>query len=124
MSTPASRYALVQRLLKLLQQRLEQQGFWQTALLPSPEAFESSEPFCVDQMTMPQWLRYVFVPRMQAILDQQAPLPASCEITAQCEMQMQGEGLAAVLEVTQALDQLLTHQKTPSLALMKACSVH
>ncbi|WP_416884811.1 YqcC family protein [Marinospirillum sp.] len=109
-----------QALLKLLQRRLESAGLWQTALLPSPEAFESNEPFCVDQMTMPQWLRYVFIPRMQALIDQRGPLPQACDITSQCEMQMQGAGLAAVLEVTQALDQLLTAHKIPSVALMKA----
>lgn len=109
---------IVQRLLLVLRQRLQEIDAWQ---VPRPEAaaFTSSLPFCVDTMSLEQWLRYVFMARMQALLDAQVALPVSCALTEQVEMQMQHKNKARVMEVTQALDAFLTANTVPAARLLK-----
>jgi uncharacterized protein YqcC (DUF446 family) len=53
---------------------------------PAVERFASTLPFCVDTLSIEQWLQFVFIPRMQALMDAGAALP-------------RGSGLAAYAEV-------------------------
>ncbi|ABE58598.1 MULTISPECIES: YqcC family protein [Chromohalobacter] len=47
---------------------------------PPAAAFDSQQPFCVDTMELPQWLRYVFVARLETLAETEAPLPATCSV--------------------------------------------
>ncbi|WP_110655649.1 YqcC family protein [Salinicola halimionae] len=71
--------------LRQLEVVLMSAGLWEEPL-PAPSAFESHQPFCVDTMSMPQWLRYVFIARLQALVDARAPLPASCDVAPAMEV--------------------------------------
>lgn len=53
---------------------------------PPPHAFASTAPFCHDRMDFDQWLRWVLIPRMTALLDQGAPLPPECHIAPMAEL--------------------------------------
>ncbi|MBC8652735.1 YqcC family protein [Providencia vermicola] len=44
---------------------------------PSPEAFKSVEPFCIDTMEASEWLQWVLIPRLQILIEQKAVLPTS-----------------------------------------------
>lgn len=118
MSSGVARAQLLKKLLVLLEQRLLQTGHWQVQPPPA-EAFNSPEPFCVDSMNLQQWLRYVFIPRLQAMIDANAPLPDSCAITAQVEMALNCNKKARVMEVTLAIDLLLTEKQLPPISLLK-----
>ena len=113
-----ARKKILYKLLILLEVRLQKTGHWQVAH-PEPAAFASQEPFCVDAMSLEQWLKHLFIPRMQAILDADAPLPQACALTPQVEMQLPSSSQAAISEVTQAIDQLLTQGKTPPARLLR-----
>ena len=113
-----ARHKLLSKLLLLLEVRLQQTGHWQVSR-PEPEAFESQEPFCIDSMSLQQWLRYLFIPRMQALVDAQASLPRTCALTPQVEMQLTSQSQLSIIEVTQAIDELLTEGKTPPAQLLK-----
>jgi uncharacterized protein YqcC (DUF446 family) len=64
---------------------------------PAAEALASSQPFCIDTLSFPQWLQFVFLPRMRALLDADVPLPAQCAIAEMAEMQFgAGEGLELI----------------------------
>ncbi len=52
---------------------------------PEPIAFESVAPFCVDTMSLPQWLRFVFIARLEALVEARAPMPATCEVAPAVE---------------------------------------
>lgn len=52
---------------------------------PSAEALASQEPFCIDTLSFPQWLQFIFLPRMNALCAQNLPLPNKCGITPLCE---------------------------------------
>lgn len=36
---------------------------------PSAEQLASTAPFCIDTLSFPQWLQFVFLPRMRLIID-------------------------------------------------------
>jgi len=109
---------LLSKLLHLLEDRLKQTGAWQVAQ-PDAAAFNSSAPFCVDTMSLEQWLRYLFIPRMRALVDADKGLPPDCAITEQIEMVFTCKEKARVMEVTLAIDKLLTERKVPPASLLK-----
>lgn len=109
---------ILTKLLNLLEERLKQADFWQVAP-PEAAAVQSVTPFCVDTMSLEQWLRYVFLPRMRALIDNGNNLPTSCAITEQLEMVFTHHEKARITEVTLAIDQFLTEQKIPPARLLK-----
>ena len=42
---------------------------------PNASAFQSTQPFCFDTMSFAQWLQFVFMQRLLALVQQQQPLP-------------------------------------------------
>lgn len=95
-------------LLLDLEAALRQFSLWQVES-PSAEALASTQPFCVDTLDFSQWLQFIFVPRIQFMLEQQAPLPAVSGIAAMAEevYRQRGDVLAGVLPVLQSIDQCL-----------------
>ncbi|GAB2796968.1 YqcC family protein [Halomonas shantousis] len=72
---------------------------------PSPpaSAYDSSEPFCIDTMELPQWLRYVFIPRLEALIEANAPLPAKCDVAPAAEAWLQNASSSIRLTVVSAI---------------------
>jgi uncharacterized protein YqcC (DUF446 family) len=52
---------------------------------PCAEALASTQPFCFDTLTLPQWLQFVFLPRMHALVEARGALPADCAIKPMAE---------------------------------------
>ena len=77
-------------LLLELESAMHAADLWEAAH-PDHAALESAQPFCVDTLRLPQWLQWVFVPRMRALLDARAPLPPRCGIAAMAEMYFIGQ---------------------------------
>ncbi|MFP8967148.1 YqcC family protein [Pokkaliibacter sp. CJK22405] len=75
----------VHTLLRELQTTLQQNNLWST-LPPSEEAMASTAPFCCDLMPFENWLQWLFIPRMQAILDARVTLPNECAIQPMAEV--------------------------------------
>jgi uncharacterized protein YqcC (DUF446 family) len=68
--------------LLLIERELKVQGWWDDEP-PSDEALASTVPFAVDTMSLEQWLQWIFLPRMKAILEQ--PLPNASGILVMAE---------------------------------------
>ncbi|MBS7349990.1 MAG: YqcC family protein [Comamonas sp.] len=64
-------------LLLQLEEALRQAQLWD-AYPPSAQALASTMPFMVDTLRIEQWLQWVLIARLHALLDAQAPLPSSC----------------------------------------------
>lgn len=47
---------------------------------PSPEAFESTEPFSLDTMEAVEWLQWILIPRLYELIEQDAVLPGAFAI--------------------------------------------
>lgn len=78
-------------LLNDLQAELQRLSLWET-LPPAPEAFESTTPFCADTLDFSQWLQWVFIARFRAILADDHPLPAQCDVAPLAEEALRGLG--------------------------------
>lgn len=48
---------------------------------PSDAALNNDQPFCIGTLSATQWLQWVFIPRMNALLDANAELPRNFAIT-------------------------------------------
>lgn len=73
------------RLLGAIQQELMRLESW-AAQPPSVERFASTLPFCVDTLSIEQWLQFVFLPRMQALMDAGADLPRGAGLANYAEV--------------------------------------
>ncbi len=69
-----SEHARVRVLLQSLQKEMEVNQFWSADTIEA-EALMSQQPFCVDTMNFSQWLQFVFIPRIQALIDTNQALP-------------------------------------------------
>lgn len=80
---------------------------------PPATAFESNEPFSIDTMDAEQWLQWVLIPRMYALLESNSPLPARFAITPYFEEALSGDGrpdCTTLLAQLQRLDDLLNKE--------------
>lgn len=71
--------------LLLIERELRLMGVW-SAPAPDAQALASCEPFCVDTLAFDQWLQWIFLPRMKAVLEAGDALPAMSGILAMAEM--------------------------------------
>ena len=101
-------YTLLASLLIDIECALRRANLWSNEP-PSADALASVEPFCVDTMDFQQWLQFVFLPRMQALLDSRSPLPLSCNISAMAETVWAANTQAgALINVLRTFDQTIT----------------
>ena len=47
---------------------------------PQAEAFLSTQPFCIDTMTLPEWIQFVFIHKISELMTLGAELPSRCGI--------------------------------------------
>ena len=111
--SPSSVYTQAQLLLQQIEITMQQQGLW-CAQSPSVLALASTSPFCIDTMSFCEWLQFVFIVKMGALVKQQLPLPQNMAIHPMAEEAF--KPLAAdtrqLSELILAFDQLLTNYTT------------
>ncbi|MWJ29341.1 YqcC family protein [Halomonas sediminis] len=105
-------YQQLEIALQRLETALEEAGLWRMTP-PEASAFTSKQPFCVDTMTLPQWLRFVFIPRLGALAEAQGSLPARCEVAPALETYLQQANVpaterVAILRTVEEVDRLVT----------------
>lgn len=99
----------LQGLLTGLENELRALGWWEQQA-PSAQALQSQEPFCIDTLEFAQWLQWIFIPRMQAILNAGHALPSQCAIYEAAEVvyQQQLAQVAPLLDCLKAIDQAIS----------------
>ncbi len=80
MSLTAQHHELLER-LQALEAEMRALDLWST-VPPSAEAMASTMPFMYDTLEFHQWLQWVFVPRLNALIDAHSPLPGNCNTHA------------------------------------------
>lgn len=75
----------VRHQLQLIEALLREHDQWQ-AVAPDASVFNSTQPFCMDTLEPFEWLQWVLIPRMHALLDGGHPLPASFAIAPYYEI--------------------------------------
>ena len=78
-----------------IEAQLRQMRLWEE-VPPPAEALASEQPFCVDTLTLPQWLQFIFLPRLYLLLDQEQALPDRCGIAPMAQEYFRGTGLAGI----------------------------
>ena len=99
-------------LLKHIETELKILDLW-SSQPPAATAFESSAPFCCDRMPLQQWLQFVFIPRMMALVEGELPLPSAiavCPIAEEAFAPVSTEKLALINRIAD-LDKLLSGQR-------------
>lgn len=92
-----------------IESQLRQLRLWEKTP-PPPEALASSEPFCVDTLTLPQWLQFIFIPTIYQMLEEEARLPDRCGIAPMAEEFFRGSRLPTdeLLMALVQIDELLS----------------
>ena len=72
-------YQFTQEKLHAIEQQLRALNIWSLAH-PSDAAMASTAPFACDLMPLEQWLQFIFLPKMQAIIQQRQALPSNIAI--------------------------------------------
>ncbi len=67
-----------------IEAELRKAGLWEVEA-PPREALASGQPFCYDTLKFTQWLQWVLLPRMTAILEQDLDLPTESRILPMAE---------------------------------------
>ncbi|MDE9494941.1 YqcC family protein [Xenorhabdus bovienii] len=95
--------------LQLIEADMKAAGLWRSHP-PKPEAFESTEPFSLDTMSAEEWLQWVLIPRMRAMIEQNANLPTAFDIIPYFEevYKEEAERYLPLLEHLRELDSLFT----------------
>ncbi|HDR1082203.1 TPA: YqcC family protein [Pasteurella multocida] len=93
--------------LQQLQLNMQSLGLWQ--MTPPPEsAFLSEQPFALDTMSPTEWLQWIFIPRMYALIESEAELPNKISITPYLEEALKEmDGLADLLSPISEIEKLL-----------------
>jgi uncharacterized protein YqcC (DUF446 family) len=93
MSKPV--HADIAAVLIYIEAQLRQLNLWDK-IPPSTQALASVQPFCVDTLTFPQWLQFVFIPTLYQMMEAGEPLPEACSIAPMADAYFRHTG--AVLE--------------------------
>ncbi|MGF1684268.1 YqcC family protein [Photobacterium makurazakiensis] len=102
-----NKYLYCQQLLVKLQQTMQQQQLWETTE-PSAQALASVEPFAIDTLSCAQWLQWIFIPKMNQLVQLGLPLPTQFEIAPYVEEAMKEiVGGDAVITVCHEFDNLM-----------------
>lgn len=80
----SSQQLILQR-LQQVEAVMREHDHWQTQS-PDVAAFASTQPFCLDTLAPLEWLQWVLIPRMQALIAADAPLPQNFAVAHYYEM--------------------------------------
>jgi len=94
-----------------IEKELRQLQLWDFEM-PSEEALASTQPFAIDTLNFPQWLQFIFIPRLYFIIDQRAPLPTVSGVAPMAEQYFQVLHLhsAPLISHLHKIDKLLSEE--------------
>lgn len=99
----------IQSLLDALERELKQLELW-SLVLPDEQALQSRLPFCIDTLRFEQWLQFIFIPKIQLLLDNASPLPTKIALLPLAEQVFKDTDtrFSRLLSIISALDSRLT----------------
>jgi uncharacterized protein YqcC (DUF446 family) len=74
----------IAELLIDIESELRTLGLWQN-IPPSEKALASDQPFCVDTLTLSQWLQFIFLPTLYGLMKEGRALPNRCGVAPMAE---------------------------------------
>jgi len=97
-----------------VESELRQQALWQSSE-PDAAALASTEPFCFDTLSLPQWLQFVLLPQIYSMIESGQRLPEACGIAPMAEEYFRGTALVHgnLIPALRRLDRLLCGEEGP-----------
>ncbi|WP_108125320.1 YqcC family protein [Saccharospirillum mangrovi] len=92
-------------LLDTLETELRRLSLW-SDVPPSPEALASTAPFAVDQLTLPQWLQWIYIQRLRALLDADRPLPHGALVKPYADQYFDQQPQLAAQKLLEVIDRI------------------
>ncbi len=77
-------YSELAEILLTLESVMREQGLWRDQI-PTGDALASQQPFCIDTLTFPEWLQFIFSVRVKYIIEKQEPIPRASGIVPMAE---------------------------------------
>jgi len=71
-------------------------GIWQAEPL-AEEQYDFHQAFAMDTMTFPQWLQFIFIPRVKSILEARGDFPSGSSVGVQAIREFDGYAEAGEL---------------------------
>lgn len=106
-----TKYQRVSEILSELKNEMLRAKIW-SDIKPSDDAFNSRQPFCYDTMTFEDWLQYVLIDRLKAIIVMKKELPVSSGVAEMAQQVWASDvkAKAGVIDVLACLDVLLSRK--------------
>ncbi len=103
------RHQQISATLRLVTAEMQRQGLWQDQP-PATEKLSSKLPFCVDSLTFVEWLQWVMFPKLVAVIETRAKLPAASNMAVMAVQAFKTESADtnALLSLITQLDKDLT----------------
>ncbi|NOU50676.1 YqcC family protein [Pseudoalteromonas sp. JBTF-M23] len=94
--------------LQALEQALASAKLWQITPI-DPQLLQSTQPFCCDTLQFEQWLQFVFIPKMSALIAQDLPLPTNIAIAPMAQMTLSDQAnYDVILSILEQIDNSLS----------------
>ncbi|MCL1042032.1 MULTISPECIES: YqcC family protein [Shewanella] len=94
--------------LWLIESELKRLELWQETP-PSPEAMADPTPFACETMAFEQWLQFIFLPKMRALIAARSALPTKIALGPMAEHVWQGRAeMATLINIIIQLDEHLS----------------
>lgn len=105
-----NRHTAVAKKLFELEREMRSLELWEDQQ-PSAQALASTQPFAVDTLRFPQWLQFIFIPRLYSLVEHRSQLPINCDITPMAEEYFRPLTINAdrLVEQLRKIDYLLSH---------------
>lgn len=100
-------------LLDQLETELRRLNLW-SDVPPSPEALASTAPFAVDQLTLPQWLQWIYIQRLRALLDANKALPHGALVKPYADQYFDQQPQMRAQALLELIDRIDAHLGRPA----------
>jgi uncharacterized protein YqcC (DUF446 family) len=87
--TSQSKGQQAEAMIDRIEQEMKAIGYWQAEPLPA-EAYEFRSAFAMDTMAYSQWLQFIFIPRVRAIIGSNGDFPSSSSVGTQAIREFDG----------------------------------
>jgi len=95
-------------LLDELEAELKALDFW-SDMAPSPQALASEQPFSVDTLSLSEWLQWIYIQRLRALMEAGLPLPAGAHVKPYAEeaLKQERQRTGQLLRIIDQIDEYL-----------------
>lgn len=105
------RRKLLTVLMRQLESSLRTQNLWQSQR-PSEHALASTEPFAIDTLNFSQWLQFIFIEKISALLQLDLALPSAMAVAPMATeyFKMQSCESAEIIAIITRIDLIINEK--------------